>query len=202
MLIGKLWTGGSFCCLQHQGRPHISRVQVLSELQDVISYTQEQVKDLMFMRELFYSKVGQLCRERKVLLSDMANENAGGENGLTEHCVRLSEIRNLAEQLCANGADQYKISMQLSCAFFQGVWSDLYFLHFRVHVACQPLFKSAVIELPNCQFTNMCVCVSSLAMTSEPHISHNIGSTQSAAAIFANTHCTEHNQCASPHQHS
>lgn len=86
------------------------------------------------MRDLFYSKVGQLCRERKVLLSHMANEDAGGENGLTEHCVRLSEIRNLAEQLRANGADEDKISVQLSCAFFEGVWFDLYF--FACQSAC------------------------------------------------------------------
>ena len=76
----------------------------------------------MHLRRLFYSKVGQLCRERKALLSHMANEQDVGANiGLDDVSVRLSEVSDFAEQLRANGADEYKTYMQFSSAFSRGV---------------------------------------------------------------------------------
>lgn len=76
----------------------------------------------MRLRRLFYCKVGQLCRERKALLSHMANEQDVGANiGLDDVSVRLSEVSDFAEQLRANGADEYKTYMQFSSAFSRGV---------------------------------------------------------------------------------
>ena len=76
----------------------------------------------MHLRRLFYSKVGQLCRERKALLHHMADEQDAGANiGLDDVSVRLSEVSHLAEQLRANGADEYKTYMQFSSAFSRGV---------------------------------------------------------------------------------
>ncbi len=91
-------------------------------LQTVVSYTPEQVKDLMHLRLLFYSRIGQLCRERKALLRHMADEQDVGANiGLDDVSVRLSEVSDLAEQLRANGADEYRTYMQFSSAFSRGV---------------------------------------------------------------------------------
>ena len=91
-------------------------------LQAVVSYTPEQMKDLTRLRLLFYSKVGQLCRERKALLRYMADEqNIGANIGLDDVSVRLSEVSDLAEQLRANGADEYRTYMQFSSAFSRGV---------------------------------------------------------------------------------
>ena len=87
-----------------------------------MAYSPEQIKDLMRLRQLFYSKVGQLCRERKALLRRMADEQDVGANiGLDDVSVRLSEVSDLAEQLRANGADEYKTYMQFSSAFSRGV---------------------------------------------------------------------------------
>ena len=87
-----------------------------------MTYTQDQTKDLMHLRQLFYSKVGQLCRERKALLCQMADEQDVGANiGLDDVSVRLSEVSDLAEQLRANGADEYRTYMQFSSAFSRGV---------------------------------------------------------------------------------
>ena len=91
-------------------------------LQATIAYSAQQIRDLMHLRRLFYSKVGQLCRERKALLSHMANEQDVGANiGLDDVSVRLSEVSDFAEQLRANGGDEYKTYMQFSSAFSRGV---------------------------------------------------------------------------------
>ncbi|DBA70363.1 hypothetical protein WJX79_000172 [Trebouxia sp. C0005] len=93
-----------------------------SHLLAVVSYTPEQVKDLMHLRLLFYSRIGQLCRERKALLRHMADEQDVGANiGLDDVSVRLSEVSDLAEQLRANGADEYRTYMQFSSAFSRGL---------------------------------------------------------------------------------
>ncbi|DBA97104.1 TPA: hypothetical protein ACH3X1_014875 [Trebouxia sp. C0004] len=98
-----------------------------SHLLAVVSYTPEQVKDLMHLRLLFYSRIGQLCRERKALLRHMADEQDVGDNiGLDDVSVRLSEVSDLAEQLRANGADEYRTYMQFSSAFSRGVSSPFY----------------------------------------------------------------------------
>ncbi len=76
----------------------------------------------MHLRLLFYSRIGQLCRERKALLRHMADEQDVGANiGLDDVSVRLSEVSDLAEQLRANGADEYRTYMQFSSAFSRGV---------------------------------------------------------------------------------
>jgi hypothetical protein len=101
---------------------HQQSVDMALPLQAVVSYTQEQIKDLMHLRLLFYSKIGQLCRERKALLRHMADEQDVGANiGLDDVSVRLSEVSDLAEQLRANGADEYRTYMQFSSAFSRGV---------------------------------------------------------------------------------
>ena len=87
-----------------------------------MAYSAAQIRDLIHLRQLFYSKVGQLCRERKALLRRMADEQDVGANiGLDDVSVRLSEVSDLAEQLRANGADEYKTYMQFSSAFSRGV---------------------------------------------------------------------------------
>ena len=76
----------------------------------------------MRLRQLFYSKVGHLCRERKALLRHLTDEQDVGANiGLDDVSVRLSEVADFAEQLRANGADEYKTYMQFSSAFSRGV---------------------------------------------------------------------------------
>ncbi len=91
-------------------------------MQAVVAYIPAQVKDLLHLRKLFYSKVGQLCRDRKALLRHMADEQDVGANiGLDDVSVRLSEVSDLAEQLRANGADEYRTYMQFSSAFSRGV---------------------------------------------------------------------------------
>ena len=91
-------------------------------LQAIVAYSPQQIRDLMHLRRLFYSKVGQLCRERKALLRHMANEqDVGADIGLDDISVRLSEVSDFAEQLRANGADEYKTYMQFSSAFSRGV---------------------------------------------------------------------------------
>lgn len=100
-----------------------------------MTYTQDQTKDLMHLRQLFYSKVGQLCRERKALLCQMADDQDVGANiGLDDVSVRLSEVSDLAEQLRANGADEYRTYMQFSSAFSRGVCCFL--IRFTCSIMC------------------------------------------------------------------
>ena len=107
-----------------QNKMYTVRLHVTLLVQAVVAYMPDQIRDLMHLRQLFYSKVGQLCRERKALLRRMADEQDVGANiGLDDVSVRLSEVSDLAEQLRANGADEYRTYMQFSSAFSRGVGS-------------------------------------------------------------------------------
>ena len=79
--------------------------------------TEAQVQDLLYLRRLFCGKLGQLGRARKQLVSKLPCEAMGA----CHVSDKLEHLTHIAEQLTANGREEYRSYMQFSCAFYRGV---------------------------------------------------------------------------------
>ncbi len=88
-----------------------------NRLQIAVDLTEAQVQDLLYLRRLFCGKIGQLGRARKDLMSKMPSESIG----ICHASDKLEEVTNLAEQLRANGSEEYRTYMQFASSFYRGV---------------------------------------------------------------------------------
>ena len=79
--------------------------------------------DVMYLRRLFYARLGALSRERREL-SRQASEVSqvrGEETGAAQASTRLADLNALAQQLHDNSAAEFKTYMQLTSAYRRGV---------------------------------------------------------------------------------
>ena len=74
---------------------------------------------MMYLRRLFFGKMGQLARERKNMIAKLPTDPMSMR--LCHASDKLTEMERLAEQLRANGAEEYRTYVQLSSAFYRGV---------------------------------------------------------------------------------
>ena len=72
----------------------------------------------MHLRRLFYSRIGALKRERKLLLQKVP---AGAAETAPDAATRLADINDIAQQLHDNSAAEFRAYMQLSAAYCRGV---------------------------------------------------------------------------------
>ena len=86
-------------------------------LQLALELTEAQQRDMMHLRRLLFSNLGQLYRERKAWLSKLSTASVG----LCEASDKLAEMTDAAEMLRSSGAEELSIYMQFSSAFFGGV---------------------------------------------------------------------------------
>lgn len=89
----------------------------LSLMQTALDLDEAQVQDLLYLRRLFCGKIGQLGRARKELMSRVPSETIG----LCHASDKLEEVTNVAEQLAANGSEEYRVYMQFASSFYRGV---------------------------------------------------------------------------------
>ena len=82
-----------------------------------MQYTEAQMQDMMYIRHLFYYKIGQLARERKALLENMHQAQVS----LCHASDKLSQMTRWSDQLRENGAEEYRCHMQFIIAVFRGV---------------------------------------------------------------------------------
>lgn len=82
-----------------------------------VDLTEAQVQDLLYLRRLFCGKIGQLSRSRKELMSKLPSDSIG----ICHASDKLEEVTNLAEQLRANGSEEYRTYMQFASSFYRGV---------------------------------------------------------------------------------
>ena len=82
-----------------------------------MQYTEAQMQDMMYIRHLFYYKVGQLARERNALLDKMHQAKVS----LCHAADKLTHVTNWSDQLRENGAEEYRVHMQFVTAVFRGV---------------------------------------------------------------------------------
>lgn len=90
---------------------HITDWQVALEL------TESQQQDMMYLRRLLYSKLGQIYRDRKVVLSSMPTES----DGVCQSSDKLADMTDSADQLRNSAAEELNTYMQFASAFFRGV---------------------------------------------------------------------------------
>ena len=85
--------------------------------QAAIDLSEAQQLDLMHLRRIFYGRLGQLLRERKQLLSQVA----GDTSDVYRAIEAVPAFDDVAQHLRDNGLAEYRAYCQLASAFFRGV---------------------------------------------------------------------------------
>ena len=86
-------------------------------LQVALELTERQQQDMMYLRRLLFSKLGQIYRDRKVVLNGMPTEG----DGICCSSDKLADMTDGAEELRNSGAEELATYMQFSSAFYRGV---------------------------------------------------------------------------------
>ena len=103
------------------------------DVQMALELTESQQQDMMYLRRLLVSKLGQVYRDRKVVLSSMPNDN----DGICCSSDRLGDMTDTAEQLRNSGAEELNTYMQFTSAFYRGVSALVIVMQFQC--LCLPL---------------------------------------------------------------
>ena len=121
----------------------------LLHLQNNVELSEAQIQDLLHLRRLFCGKIGQLGRARRSLLSQLPSESIG----ISHASDKLDQVTSLAEQLRANGSEEYRTYMQFASTFYRGVSVHSYVLCFspalhnvRVHEFCTVSSLMALLQ--------------------------------------------------------
>ena len=101
----------------HTVQSHSSFSQAALEL------TEAQQVDLMYLRMLFYARLGALSRQRKELLRQASHlaEVPTEDMDAVQAASRLAATNALAQQLHDNSAAEFRTYMQLTSAYRRGV---------------------------------------------------------------------------------
>ena len=100
------------------------------QLQNNVELSEAQIQDLLHLRKLFCGKIGQLGRARRNLLSQLPSESIG----ISHASDKLDQVTSLAEQLKANGSEEYRTYMQFASTFYRGVSVHSYALCLSLRV--------------------------------------------------------------------
>lgn len=91
--------------------------------QEAVEYSEEQVQDLLHIRHLFYTRLGQLARERTQLLRKLLKDEGQDVCACYHASDKLSQLTLGSEQLRENAALEYRVYLQFASAFYRGVRS-------------------------------------------------------------------------------
>ncbi len=72
----------------------------------------------MYLRRLFYARIGSLARERKKLLQHLPY---GVGESASQASSRLADVNSIAQQLHDNSAAEFKMYLQMTSAYRRGV---------------------------------------------------------------------------------
>ena len=86
-------------------------------MQESMQYTERQVQDIMYLRRLFYHKLGQLARERQALLHNMMHNRMD----MGHVSDKLTETDRWSIELRENGAEEYRAYLQFLSVYMRGV---------------------------------------------------------------------------------
>lgn len=98
--------------------------QCYKELLPRKQFSEDQVRDVLHIRRLYYGKLGQLYRERKELRSQVPLARSAGDAAAVEGqsaAENYTALSQLAEQLRINAAEEYSVFLQSFCALWRGV---------------------------------------------------------------------------------
>lgn len=86
-------------------------------MQKQVDHTPAQIADLLYSRQLYYRKLGQLARDRQALISKMSS----GETDMSHVSDKLSGWTEMSEQLRSIGREEYQTYLQACACFYHGV---------------------------------------------------------------------------------
>lgn len=86
-------------------------------MQVALDLSDSQVQDVLYLRQLFYGKRGQLARQRQALLEQF-EKTRQAEDCVLDSVVEWTEI---ADRLCKNAKEEYRTTMQLAATLHIGV---------------------------------------------------------------------------------
>lgn len=87
------------------------------ETQSLLALTEDQVQDLMLMRQLYLTKRGLLAMERKALVTQMAS----GDGVMPHPSDNITKMADLATCLKENAAEDHYVHRKVVRAAFRGV---------------------------------------------------------------------------------
>ena len=91
-----------------------------------MKHTEAQEQDLLHLRRLFYSKLGQMSRERAALLKRMPapaqpNEAISFRHGFQYVADQHALTKEVSDQLCANHAEERSVYQRYVFCMFRCV---------------------------------------------------------------------------------
>lgn len=131
-------------------------------VQAVLQHTASQKADLLFLRRLFFGKIGQLARQRRDILQCMSNLESEPRGTGKRH----DTLNELTMQLQENGREDYRTHVQLTGAMHEGVSHLCRRASFRVitqectvayALLCHQLCFSCIRKsIPDCYLGQLC----------------------------------------------
>ncbi len=112
--------------------------------QATMQHSDPQIQDLLYLRQLFYGKLGQLARERTALLSHMTCYKID-ESHISD---KVTQLTHWSEQLRENAAEEHQSYKQFSSAFYRGV---------RLSFHCKPCMLLLLSSEPVRQQVTLCM---------------------------------------------
>jgi len=113
-------------------------------MQATMQHSDPQIQDLLYLRQLFYGKLGQLARERTALLSNMTCYKID-ESHISD---KVAQLTQWSEQLRENAAEEHQIYKRFSSAFYRGV---------RLSFPCKPCMLLLPSSKPVMQQVTLCM---------------------------------------------
>ncbi|KAL0048945.1 hypothetical protein WJX82_002927 [Trebouxia sp. C0006] len=111
------------------------------KLLEILNFTDNQQQDMLHLRRLFYGKLGQLARERASILQQVDAAEPSGQPsqpmpfnlGFRHTADKLTETKELADQLCANRAEESQTYMYSIVCLYRCIQSSLQHAKMLVH---------------------------------------------------------------------
>ncbi|DBA68459.1 hypothetical protein WJX79_009497 [Trebouxia sp. C0005] len=112
-----------------------------TKLLEILRFTDSQQQDMLYLRRLFYGKLGQLARERASILQQVDAAEPSGQPsqpmpfnlGFRHTVDKLTEAKELADQLCANRAEESRTYMYCVVCLYRCIQSSLQHAKMLVH---------------------------------------------------------------------
>ena len=86
-------------------------------LQGLLALTEDQLRDLMLMRQLYLTKRGLLAMERKALVNQMGSN----EGSMPHPSDNITKMADLATCLKENAAEDHHVHRKVARAVYRGV---------------------------------------------------------------------------------
>ncbi|DBB01931.1 hypothetical protein WJX77_006316 [Trebouxia sp. C0004] len=121
---------------QDQAKQHKLDAKFYKNLLGLLALTEDQLRDLILMRQLYLTKRGLLAMERKALVNQMGSN----EGSMPHPSDNISKMADLATCLKENAAEDHHVHRKVARAVYRGVLTTKQLAEMMVH--CYPYMPS------------------------------------------------------------